>query len=46
MGEVPKDGGNYEPIKSDNYKFSILEVKDHRIEKVKIELIDGDMKNA
>ena len=44
MGEVPKENENYSPIVEGNCKFSILSVKDHRIEKIKIE-INSDKKD-
>lgn len=43
MGEVPKQGESYQPIVQGEYKFSILEVGDHRIEKVKIEISDEEL---
>lgn len=46
MGEVPKEGENYNPIIEKNYRFSILSVKDHRIEKIKIEICNGETDNA
>lgn len=36
MGEIPKENVTYKPINYENYEFTILEVKDRRIEKVKI----------
>lgn len=46
MGEVPKANENYSPITEGNYKFSILSVKDHRIEKIRIDLDKGEKDNA
>lgn len=46
MGEVPKSNENYSPIVEGNYKFSILSVKDHRIEKIKIEINSNGKDNA
>lgn len=36
MGEIPKESAHYKPINYENYTFQILEVKDRRIESVKI----------
>ena len=38
MGVIPKARVKYEPIKYDDYEFTILKVKDRRIEKVRIEI--------
>lgn len=40
MGEIPKEGIKYEPIQYEKYRFTILSVKDRRIEKLKIEVMD------
>ncbi len=37
MGEIPKEFSTYEPIEFGDYVFNILEVKDRRIVKVRIE---------
>ena len=37
MGEIPKERVKYPPIRYDEYEFTILKVKDRRIEKVRIE---------
>ena len=42
MGEIPKEDINYKPICFENYDFTILEVKDRRIERIKIEIKDRD----
>ena len=39
MGEIPKENLEYKPIRYENLSFTILEVKDRRIEKVKIEIL-------
>ena len=39
-GEIPKEQANHKPIDYENYKFTILGVKDRRIEKIKIEVTD------
>ncbi len=36
MGEIPKENIPYEPIVFEDYRFTILSVKDRRIEKVRI----------
>lgn len=36
MGEIPKENTSYRPIIYENLEFTILEVKDRRIERVKI----------
>ena len=38
-GEIPKQKKNYRPIRYENYIITILQVKDRRIEKVKIEVL-------
>lgn len=40
MGEIPKKDVTYSPIRYENYDFTILSVKDRRIEKLKIQLVD------
>ncbi|MBE6041798.1 MAG: HlyC/CorC family transporter [Clostridiales bacterium] len=44
MGEIPKENVKYEPISYENYDFTILSVKDRRIEKVRIEINDKNDK--
>ena len=39
MGEIPKEEVKYKPIQYGNLSFTILEVKDRRIEKMKIEIL-------
>lgn len=41
MGEIPKEDITYDPISYEEYKFTVLTVKDRRIEKLKIEITDG-----
>ena len=36
MGEIPKERVKYEPVVFDDYEFTILKVRDRRIEKVRI----------
>ncbi len=36
MGEIPKERVKYKPITTDDYEFTILKVKDRRIEKIRI----------
>ncbi|MBQ0018736.1 MAG: HlyC/CorC family transporter [Clostridiales bacterium] len=36
MGEIPKENTSYRAIRYENFEFTILEVKDRRIEKVRI----------
>ncbi len=38
MGEIPKEGVSYDPIRFEEYEFTILSVKDRRIEKLRIEI--------
>ncbi len=45
MGEIPKEDSQYKPISYENLSFSILEVKDRRIEKVKIEILSEEDKD-
>ena len=45
MGEIPKANVKYQPIKYGRYKFTILSVKNRRIEKVKIEVLEDQNGN-
>ena len=36
MGEIPKERVKYKPVTVGNYEFTILKVKDRRIEKIRI----------
>ena len=38
MGEIPKENAKYEPIEFMNYNFTIMSIKDRRIERVKINI--------
>lgn len=39
MGEVPKEKKNYSPIIQNYYEFTILKVRDRRIEKLKLHIL-------
>ena len=36
MGEIPQERVKYEPVRYEDYEFTILKVKDRRIEKIRI----------
>lgn len=38
MGEIPKENVVYDPLTYEDYDFTIMQVRDRRIEKVKIEI--------
>ena len=42
MGEIPKARVKYDPIRFENYEFTILKVKDRRIEKVQIVILEEE----
>ena len=42
MGEIPKENVKYAPVDHDEYRFTILSVKDRRIEKLKIEIVERE----
>ena len=42
MGEIPRENVKYEPISYDDYDFTILSVKDRRIEKIRIEITERE----
>lgn len=42
MGEIPKENMSYEPVSYDDYIFSILSVRERRIEKVRITISEDD----
>ena len=42
MGEIPKENIKYDPIPFEKYDFTILSVKDRRIEKIRIDIVDRD----
>ena len=37
LGEIPRENVKYKPISYEDYSFTILSVKDRRIEKIRIE---------
>lgn len=41
-GEIPKENTKYNPITYENYEFTILSVKDRRIEKIRIVINEND----
>ena len=42
MGEIPRENVKYPPVSYGDYDFTILSVKDRRIEKVKIEVVERE----
>ena len=42
IGEIPKENIRYAPLDYEDYRFTILSVKDRRIEKLKIEIIERE----
>ena len=42
MGEIPKEKVRYAPVDYEDYRFTILSVKDRRIEKLKIEVLERE----
>jgi putative hemolysin len=42
MGEIPKEDVKYPPVLYDMYDFTILSVKDRRIEKIRIDIRDKE----
>ena len=42
MGEIPRENVKYDPITYEDYRFTILSVKDRRIEKLRIEIIERE----
>jgi len=44
MGEIPRENIKYPPVSYRNYDFTILEVKDRRIDKLRIEITDREDK--
>lgn len=42
MGEIPKENVKYAPISYENYDFTIVSVKDRRIEKLRIEIVERE----
>jgi len=42
MGEIPREKVKYKPISYEEYDFTILSVKDRRIEKIRIEKVERE----
>lgn len=42
MGEIPREKVRYKPISYEEYDFTILSVKDRRIEKIRIEKVERE----
>jgi putative hemolysin len=42
MGEIPRENVKYDPISYEDHDFTILSVKDRRIEKIRIEKVDRE----
>ena len=42
MGEIPREKVKYKPIAYEDYDFTILSVKDRRIEKIRIEKVERE----
>jgi putative hemolysin len=42
MGEIPKERVRYEPVRYEDYEFTILKVRDRRIEKVRIVALEEE----
>jgi putative hemolysin len=42
MGEIPKENVKYDSISYEDYDFTIVSVKDRRIEKLKIEIVERE----
>ena len=42
MGEIPRENVRYRPVSFRNYDFTILKVKDRRIEKLRIDITDRE----
>ena len=42
MGEIPKERVRYEPVRYEDYEFTILKVRDRRIEKVRIVVLEEE----
>ncbi len=41
LGEIPKENTKYKPIEIDRYRFTILEIRDRRIEKINVLILDN-----
>jgi len=42
MGEIPKENVRYAPVSYEDYDFTILSVKERRIEKLRIEIVERE----
>ena len=42
MGEIPRENIKYNPVSYEDYDFTILSVKDRRIEKVRIDIVERE----
>ena len=42
MGEIPRENIKYNPVSYEDYDFTILSVKDRRIEKVRINIVERE----
>ena len=42
MGEIPKENVRYDPVSYEEYDFTILSVKDRRIEKIRVDITDRE----
>ena len=42
MGEIPRENVKYEPVSYEDHDFTILSVKDRRIEKLRIETVERE----
>ncbi len=42
MGEIPRENVKYDPISYNEFDFTIIEVKDRRIEKLRIDIMDRE----
>ncbi|MBR0308756.1 MAG: HlyC/CorC family transporter [Mogibacterium sp.] len=42
MGEIPRENVKYDPISYEDYDFTILSVKDRRIEKLRIDIVERE----
>lgn len=42
MGEIPRENVKYDRISYENYDFTILEVRDRRIEKLRIDIVERE----
>ena len=43
MGEIPKERVKYDPVRFEDYEFTILKVKDRRIEKVRVVKLEEEV---